>query len=80
LSSVEQKDCLIDSNNKLFNITQQCELLDVPRSSFYYEAIPMTAAELVLMEQFERFHFEHPFYGSRRMAVECKHSRDNFFV
>ncbi|MDR3108468.1 MAG: IS3 family transposase, partial [Planctomycetaceae bacterium] len=66
---------MIDTDDKLFNITQQCELLDVPRSSFYYEPIPLTAAELELMERFERFHFEHPFYGSRRMAVEFGMSR-----
>ncbi|MDR3110500.1 MAG: hypothetical protein LBU65_12580 [Planctomycetaceae bacterium] len=48
---------MIDTDDKLFNINQQCELLDVPRSSFYYEPIPLTAAELELMERFERFHF-----------------------
>jgi putative transposase len=72
---IERGCCIIDPNDKLFNITQQCELLNAPRSPFYYEPIPMTAAELALMEKFERFHFEYPFYGSRRMAVEFEMSR-----
>jgi putative transposase len=34
----------------------------------YYEPVAATAEELDLMARFDRFHFEYPMYGSRRMA------------
>ena len=50
-------------------MSQQCALLDLPRSTYYYEPLPESAANLALMERIDREYTEHPFYGSRRMAV-----------
>lgn len=48
-------------------VTRQCELLALPRSTFYHAPKPVTAGELELMALIDRCHLKHPFYGSRRI-------------
>lgn len=49
---------------------RQCELLELTRSSFYYEPAQADPEDTRLMEQIDRLHTESPFYGSRKRAVE----------
>ena len=49
------------------SITRQCQLLDVPRSTFYHTPQPVSDEELELMRLIDRCHTELPFYGSRRI-------------
>jgi putative transposase len=44
-------------------------LLDLSRSTFYYEAVPESAENLRLMELIDRQYTQCPFYGSRRMTA-----------
>jgi putative transposase len=48
-------------------VTRQCELLALPRSTFYHVAEPVSEEELELMRLIDRCHLEHPYYGSRRI-------------
>lgn len=48
---------------------RQCELLGLPRSTYYYLPRPESAENLRLLRQLDELYLEHPFYGSRRMAV-----------
>ena len=48
---------------------QQCELLGLSRSSYYYEPATETAANLSLMAKIDREYTAHPFLGSRRMMT-----------
>jgi putative transposase len=48
-------------------VSRQCELLDLPRSTFYHVPQPVTEEELELMALIDRCHLEHPYYGSRRV-------------
>jgi hypothetical protein len=48
-------------------VTRQCELLDLPRSTFYHVPKPVSDEELELMALMDRCHLKHPFYGSRRI-------------
>jgi len=50
------------------SIIRQCELLDLPRSTFYHVPNPVSEADLALMKLIDRCHMELPFYGSRRMV------------
>lgn len=50
-------------------MSQQCELLGLSRSSYYYEPATETAENLALMALIDREYTAHPFYGSRRMAT-----------
>jgi putative transposase len=49
-------------------VRQQCELLGLSRSSYYYEPATETAENLALMARIDEEYTAHPFYGSRRMA------------
>lgn len=48
-------------------VTRQCELLGLPRSTFYHVPKPVSDAELELMALMDRCHLKHPFYCSRRI-------------
>ena len=47
---------------------RQCELLDLCRSSLYYQPKPVSAADRALMRRIDELHLAHPFLGSRRLA------------
>jgi len=48
-------------------ISRQCELLDIPRSSFYYMPEPVTDDELALMRLIDQCYLERPYYRTRRI-------------
>ena len=50
------------------SIIRQCDLLDLPRSTFYHVPKPISETDLELMKLIDRCHMELPFYGSRRMV------------
>jgi putative transposase len=50
-------------------VSQQCELLDLSRSSYYYEPATESAANLSLMALIDREYTAHPFLGSRRLTT-----------
>jgi len=47
---------------------RQCELLDVCRSSLYYQAKPVSPGDLGLMRRIDELHLGYPFLGARRLA------------
>jgi len=50
----------------------QCRLLDLPRSSFYYREAPVSEEELKLRLNIDQIHLEKPFYGSRKIVKELE--------
>jgi putative transposase len=48
-------------------VTQQCQVLAIARSSFYYTSREISAADLALMHQIDRLHLAYPFAGSRML-------------
>jgi hypothetical protein len=53
-------------------VQQQCELLGVPRSTYYYQPRPESAENLRLMRRLDQLYMKRPFFGSRKMAVELE--------
>jgi putative transposase len=51
------------------SVRRQCELLGLNRSTWYYEAVPESAANLALMQRIDEQYLRRPYYGSRRMTV-----------
>ena len=47
---------------------RQCELLDMCRSSLYYQPKPVSPGDLTLMRRIDELHLAHPFLGARRLA------------
>jgi putative transposase len=48
-------------------ITRQCQLLDLNRSSVYYQRASVSEADLAMMRRIDEMHLKRPFYGSRRL-------------
>ena len=54
---------------------QQCELLCVPRSTFYYQPRPESGENLRLLRRLDELYLQRPFFGSRRMAITLEVNR-----
>ena len=57
---------MIDRDHGL-PLRRQAEMLQLSRSSLYYEPHPMPAADLAVMRRIDELHLDHPFAGSRMM-------------
>ena len=67
-SSTDKKRRVIEPEHTAIPLVRQCQLLDLPRSTYYYEPIASEPEGLDLMARMDSFHFEYPMYGSRRLA------------
>jgi putative transposase len=57
---------MIDKGSKL-SISRQCQLLRLPRSSYYYQPVTISDETLVLMKAIDQLHLDKPHLGSRQM-------------
>lgn len=55
---------MIDRDHPL-PLTRQSEILELSRSSLYYEAVSISALDLELMRLIDELHLKHPYMGSR---------------
>lgn len=60
---------LIDFNNSELSIQKQCNLLSIPRSSFYYKSIKEEDIDNWLMNEIYEIWMKYPFYGYRRITA-----------
>ena len=58
---------MIDPDHEL-SIGTQCDLLDIARSTYYYESAGESPENLALMEQIDKLYLAHPENGSRMMV------------
>jgi len=59
---------MVDSGHCELSIVRQCILLNISRSSFYYETSGENPFNLLLMRLIDEQFLETPYYGSRQMA------------
>ena len=70
--SVTEKVKCIEGRKKTLSISRQCELLQLPRSSYYRPRSSLAEEgpdNLELMRLIDEEFLRHPFYGSRKMMV-----------
>jgi putative transposase len=60
---------MIEPDHPQFSIAQQCELLGLARSSYYYEPVPQSEEELRVMRLLDEQYTRTPFYGKRKLVV-----------
>ena len=48
------------------------QLLEMPRSTEYYQPTPVSGQDLALMRLIDEIHLRYPFYGSRRLCDELE--------
>ena len=63
---------MIDPQHPNLSVSCQCQLVGVPRSSFYFKPQPVKPEDLELMRMIDEQYLKTPFYGSRSMT---KHFR-----
>ena len=59
---------LVDPSESDISVCRQCELLRLPRSSYYYEPVPESAENLSLMRIIDERHMAKPSYGVLKMT------------
>jgi len=64
---LSERKAMVDSSRKEVSIVKQCKLLNISRSSIYYQAKEVPAKDLEMMRLLDNEHMKHPFYGSRRL-------------
>ncbi len=68
--SVTERKKMIEISNKKITISQQCELLCLPRSSYYTASFQGENPEnLELMRLIDEEYTKHPFLGSRKLRI-----------
>ena len=59
---------MIEPDHPKLSVTRQCELLGLPRSSFYYEPKAPSEDDQRMMRRIDELYLAYPFYGSRQMT------------
>jgi putative transposase len=62
---------MIDREHTL-PLTRQSQILELSRSSFYYEAVPVSVRDLELMRLMDEIHLKHPYMGSRSIRDQLQ--------
>jgi putative transposase len=63
---IEREEC------EGLSVRQQCEIVFMNRSSFYYEPVPISHEDQVVMDLIDEIYTECPFYGARKISLELK--------
>jgi putative transposase len=53
-------------------VTRQAQLLQLSRSSVYYEARRISDRDLTLMRRIDELHLQLPYYGARKLAAQLR--------
>jgi putative transposase len=67
--SPEKKRAMIKRDHPELSISQQCKLVRLSRSAFYYSPFGIDANTLVMMKEIDRVFTRYPFFGSRQIAA-----------
>ena len=59
---------MIEPNHNKLTIVQQCKLLGISRSTYYYQPTGISEQYLKIMAIIDETYTMHPYYGMRRMA------------
>ncbi len=67
----------MEPHHKTLCVVRQCELLGLPRSSYYFEPGGESAENLRLMRLIDEEYLRHPFLGSRKLSLWLKEQGEN---
>ena len=67
--SPAEKKSMIRRDHPDLNISQQCRLVKLSRSAFYYTPVGIDEATLDLMKQIDRVFTKYPFFDSRQIVA-----------
>lgn len=67
--SLELRRSWIQPNQPNLSVRRQCALLGLAAASYYYQATPASAENLLYQRLLDEEYTRHPFYGVRKMTV-----------
>ena len=67
--SADKKRSMIKRDHPKLSITQQCKLVRLSRSAFYYAPVGIDGGTLSMMKEIDRVFTKYPFFGSRQIAA-----------
>lgn len=59
---------MVEDDRPGLSVTRQCSLVEISRSSFYYQETGESPETLGLMRKIDELYLESPFYGARQMS------------
>lgn len=68
---MKERKALLEPTSDL-SLSRQCQLVQISRSSIYYQPKGESEETLSLMQQIDRLYLQYPFYGSRQMVRQLR--------
>jgi putative transposase len=69
---MERRREAVKRDHPALSVARQCRLVNLNRSSLYYQAKGISDNDLVLMKLIDHQYLTTPYYGARKIAVELK--------
>ena len=70
--TISELKAMVDPKHKTFSIVDQCKILGISRSGYYYTPCPVDEETLKLMDLIDQQYTKTPYYGTRRMSDYLK--------
>ncbi len=67
---------MVDKDDDFLSIRDQCELLDLNRSTLYYKPVEPAPETLELMRLIDKIFMAHPYFGARRIRSMLRREHD----
>ena len=67
-----ERRALIEPQHPQLSVVQQCELVGLARSSFYYQPVAPEPFTLAVMHAIDRIYTDYPFFGVRRIWISLR--------
>ena len=68
--SPSERRNMIRKENTVLNLTRQCKLLKISRSSIYYTPVGFDQVTIDLMHEIDRIFTKYPFFGSLLISTQ----------
>ena len=62
---------MLEAMHKELSIREQCRIIALPRSRYYYKPQPIML-DIKIADEIDRIYTKHPYYGSRRIREEMR--------
>jgi len=77
LDLIDRKS-LIESKHNQLSVSEQCELIGISRSSYYYKAVPMSAENIKILHKIDEIATDNSEYGYRLIYEQLK--EDGYYI
>lgn len=71
-TSVGERKRMVEPDHSGLSVLQQCILLGLSRSSFYYKPVGESEFNLMIMRIMDEIYLDYPYYGVRRIMAELQ--------